>query len=83
MHMQVMDAPDIRWAALTGEAGGGHGDEGDEHGGDAADYDLETFRLGIVEGKHSDGEPLDPNMPRWTMSEEDLNDLLDYLKSLP
>jgi hypothetical protein len=82
MHMQVMDAPDIRWSALVGEAGEGHGDEGDEHGGDAADYDLETFRLAVVEGKHPDGEPLDADMPRWTMSEEDLSDLLEYLKDL-
>lgn len=83
MHMQVMDAPDIRWSALLSEAGEGHGDEEDEHGhGDAADYDLETFQLAVVEGKHPDGEPLDASMPRWTMSEEDLNDLLDYLKGL-
>lgn len=82
MHMRVMDAPDIRWSALVGEAGEGHGDEGDEHGGDAADYDLETFRLAVVEGKHPDGEALDADMPRWTMSEEDLSDLLEYLKGL-
>ena len=83
MHMQVMDASDIRWSALIAEAGEGHGGEGDEHGGEAADYHLDTFRLAVVEGKHPDGEPLNDNMPRWTMSEEDLSDLLDYLKSLP
>ena len=82
MHMTVMDAPDIRWSALIAEAGEGHGGEGDEHGGEAADYDLDTFRLAVVEGKHPDGEPLNDNMPRWTMSEEDLEDLLGYLKSL-
>ncbi len=76
MHAQVMDAPDIRWSALTAQAGEGHG-------GEAAEYDLETFRVAVVEGKHPDGDPLNADMPRWTMSEEDLNDLLDYLKSLP
>jgi hypothetical protein len=82
MHMQVMDAPDIRWSALVAEAGEGHGDGGDAHGDDAADYDLETFRLAVVEGKHPDGESLDSDMPRWTMSDEDLSDLLEYLKGL-
>ena len=75
MRMQVMDAPDIRWSALIAEAGEGHG-------GEAADYGLETFRSAVVEGTHPDGKPLNSNMPRWTMSEEDLNDLLNYLKSL-
>lgn len=82
MHMQVMDASDIRWSALTGEADEGHGTKGDEHGDEAAEYDLTTFRLAVVEGKHPDGEPLKADMPRWTMSEEDLNDLLNYLKTL-
>ncbi|NQU75124.1 MAG: c-type cytochrome [Planctomycetes bacterium] len=77
MHMQVMDAPDIRGAALAGE---GHEGEESEHGGQ---YDLETFRLAVVEGRHPDGELLDADMPRWTMSDEDLGDLLDYLESLP
>ncbi len=35
-----------------------------------------------VEGRHPDGEPLNGNMPRWTMSEEDLNDLQEYLRGL-
>jgi hypothetical protein len=82
MHMQVMDAPDIRWPALVGEAGEGHGGE-EDHEGYAADYDFDTFRLAVVEGKHPDGEPLNADMPRWTMNEKDLSDLLDYLKSLP
>ena len=44
---------------------------------------METFRLAVVEGRHPDGELLDADMPRWTMSDEDLGDLLDYLESLP
>lgn len=82
MHMQVMDAPDVRWSALIGEAAEGHGDA-EEHADHAADYNLDTFRLAVVEGKHPDGEPLNSDMPRWTVGREDLNDLLDYLKSLP
>jgi len=36
-----------------------------------------------VDGKHPDNQPLDDDMPRWKMSEQDLGDLADYLKSLP
>ncbi len=80
MHMQVMEAPDIRYAALRDEAGE-HANEGheDEH----RDYTLEDFRLAVVEGKHPDGEPLSTDMPRWQISDQDLADLLEFLKSLP
>ena len=79
MHMQVMDAPDIRWSTLAGE------DEHAEEEGDHAhaEYDLETFRLAVVEGKHAGGEALSRDMPRWNMSDDDLADLMEYLKSLP
>lgn len=80
MHMEVMDAPDIRWSALAGEAldeGGHDGDE--EHAGE---YDLETFRRAVVEGEHPDGEPLSPDMPRWQMSDDSLEALQGYLMSL-
>jgi hypothetical protein len=82
MQMQVMDAPNIRWSALTAEGGEGHGDSDDEHGDDGTDYDLETFRQAVEDGMHSDGESLDDDMPRWGMSDEDLSDLLNYLQSL-
>ncbi len=77
MHMTVMDAPDIRIAALAAEEEGeaGHGGEGG--------YSLEDFRRAVVEGRHPDGEPLDPNMPRWQLNDRDLADLYDYLASLP
>lgn len=80
MHMQVMDAPDIRYAALQGETGE-HG--GDEHGDEGGEYSLEDFRIAVIEGKHPDGESLSRDMPRWQMSDEDLADLFDFLKSLP
>jgi hypothetical protein len=81
MHMDVMDAPDIRYSALTGEEDGHGGDEphGDEHSG----YDLETFRMAVVEGKHPNGEALNRDMPRWRMDDEDLVDLFEFLKTLP
>jgi cytochrome c oxidase subunit 2 len=81
MHMQVMDAPDIRYAALQGESDE-HGEDGhgDEHG---AEYTLEDFRLAVIEGKHPDGEALSRDMPRWQMDEQDLRDLFEFLTSVP
>jgi len=79
MHMQVMDAPDTRYEALQGEAGE-HGD--DEHGDEHGEYSLEDFRLAVVEGKHPDGDSFSRDMPRWQISDEDLADLFEFLKSL-
>lgn len=81
MHMQVMDAPNITYAALSedhDEEGGEQADMNDEHG----EYGLEQFRQAVIEGTHLDGDPLDANMPRWQMSDEDLADLLEFLKLL-
>lgn len=75
MHMQVMNAPDIRWQTLAQEK---HVKEG-EH----TAYDLETFRLAVVMGEHPDGERLSEDMPRWQMGDADLADLSEFLKTLP
>lgn len=81
--MQTMNAPDIRWSVLAGEMDGEHGGEsGEGHG--SGEYNLETFRLAVVEGKHpDDATPLSTNMPRWKISNDDLTDLITYLKTLP
>ena len=39
----------------------------------------EEIKIAITKGKH---DTLDWCMPRWQMSEEDLNDIIDYLKRL-
>ena len=78
MGMQVMDAPDIRWDSLAAEED--HGSE--EEGHMDVEYDLEIFRMAVVDGLHPDGEPLDDNMPRWNIGEEDLVDLAEYLMTL-
>ncbi|MGW8251125.1 MAG: c-type cytochrome, partial [Anaerolineales bacterium] len=75
MHMQVMDAPDIRFQALTEESG----EHGDEHG----EYSLEDFRHAVVDGEHPDGDPLSREMPRWRINDQDLEDLFAFIKSLP
>jgi mono/diheme cytochrome c family protein len=65
MHMQIMDAPDIRWSTLQGE------------------FDAEKFRLAVGEGKDPDGTQLTTDMPRWNISNDDLADLIAFLKTLP
>lgn len=42
----------------------------------------ELIKRAITEGLNPAGEPLDRTMPRWQMSEEDLDDLLEFLKTL-
>ena len=81
MHMQVMDAPDIRWSALAGEQEEAGEADGHEHA--HAEYALETFGLAVVDGQHPNGVPLSSEMPRWNMSDDDLADLAAYLQSLP
>lgn len=81
MHMQQMDAPDIRYSVLAGKA-----DEADEHGGDdhhAEEYGLESFGQAVVFGQHPDGDLFNWDMPRWEIDEDDLFDLFEYLKTLP
>lgn len=63
-------APKITYKALT---------EG-EHEGHR--YTEEDIKRAIREGIEPDGEELDPCMPRWKMSDEDLNDLIEFLKTL-
>jgi hypothetical protein len=82
MHMDVMDAPDIRYSALSSDAvSGEHRD--DDHTDEHNEYDLAAFRLAVVEGKHPDGDDLSREMPLWQIDDEDLADLFEYLKSLP
>ena len=77
-----MDAPDIRYEALNSEAGEHENNkDGMEH--TQGEYVIDAFRQAVVEGKHPDGEALSADMPRWTLSDEDLAALLEYLKLLP
>jgi len=77
MHMQQMEAPDIRYSALINDH-----DEGEEEML-MDEYDLEAFRNAVVFGQHPDGDSLNYDMPRWEMRDSDLSDLLDFLKTLP
>ncbi|MDF1532578.1 MAG: cytochrome c [Methanosarcinales archaeon] len=71
--MGVEIPPDITYDALTGE----HGEE-EEH----PPYTNESIKTAIKDGLDPAGEPLDPTMPRWQMSDADLDDMVEYLKTL-
>jgi mono/diheme cytochrome c family protein len=78
MMMRVFEVPDIRYQTLTSAE---HGEESEgemEH----EPFTDETIKRAITEGVEPDGEPLDWPMPRWTMSNENLDDLLEFLKTL-
>jgi len=76
MMMRVFEAPDIRYETLTAE------EMEHEEGEDHPPYTDEDIKRAITEGVEPNGEPLDWPMPRWTMSDEDLDDLLEFLKTL-
>lgn len=75
MMMWDIDVPNITWEHLT-EAEHGNGDEAHPP------YDDESLGKAITEGIEPDGEELNDFMPRWQMSDEDLGDLIEYLKTL-
>lgn len=86
MHMDVMDAPDIRLAALQGELeeqadSGEEDDHDDGHDEGHQGYDLETFKQAVVLGQHPGGEPLNRDMPKWDLGDEDLADLFEFISS--
>ncbi len=68
---------DIRYDVLTGKVSQ-PGGEKMEH----PPYTDATIRRAITQGIDPAGKPLDWTMPRWQMSEQDLNDLVAYLKTL-
>lgn len=72
------EAPDIRYSTLTTTSHAGH--EGHEEGGEP--YTEELIKRAITQGLNSEGKHLEPPMPVFQISESDLNDLLEYLKSV-
>ena len=47
------------------------------------EFDAETFRLAMVQGQDPDGTQLNTDMPRWNIGDDDLADVIAYLKTLP
>ncbi|TGC11597.1 hypothetical protein CUN85_00745 [Methanolobus halotolerans] len=75
--MMAYEIPsDITYESLTSEE---HDmEEGEGH----PPYTNETIKIAIREGIDPSGDELDPVMPRWHMSDEDLDDLIEYLRGL-
>jgi len=76
--MMVREIPeDIRYEALVS---GEHEEEGEkEH---VEQYTDELIIRAIREGLDPDGKPLDAGMPRWRLSDRDVRDVVEYLKTL-
>ena len=47
------------------------------------EFDAEKFRLAVTKGQDPDGTQLKTDMPRWNIGNDDLADLIVYLKTLP
>ncbi|MFQ5846514.1 MAG: c-type cytochrome [Candidatus Methylomirabilales bacterium] len=71
--------PDIRYAVLTEEEAHRHRQEEEER---HPPYTDTLIKRAITEGLNPAGKSLDWTMPRWQMTEEDLDDLIAYLKTL-
>lgn len=70
----------IKAPALTAQALIDESEHDDGHG-DHATYNRESLRLAISEGLDPNQAELHPAMPRWTMDESDMSDLINYLTS--
>jgi hypothetical protein len=79
MMMETFQVPDIRYGNLTAAAGGWTSEEDHE---EHPPYTDETIKEAITLGVDPSGDPLDWPMPTWRMSESDLEDLLDFIKTL-
>ena len=88
MMMDWFEAPDIRYQTLIGTGAEGAsgtvaaGDTAAEHDEGHLPYTDELIRRAITQGLDPEGDPLTFPMPRWRMSQSDLEELIDYMKQL-
>jgi hypothetical protein len=75
MMMGTVEVPNIQYEHLTEVD---HGEGADEH----PPYNDETIKRAITEGFNPAGDRLDWPMPVWNMSDEQLNELIMFLKTL-
>ncbi len=67
MMMVTFNAPDIRWGTLSQMN---------------PPYTTDTLKRAITQGEDEEGKPLEWQMPRWQMTDSDLNDLVNYIQTL-
>jgi cytochrome c oxidase subunit II len=70
MMMQRIEVPGITWTELTSPDS------------DHPPFTEETLKRAITRGVDETGEALKYPMPRWQMSDSDLNDLVGFIKTL-
>jgi len=75
MMMRTFVAPDIRFQTLATP-------RKNDQGEDEPIFTEATVKRAITEGVDPDGKDLEWPMPRWSMSAADLDDLVQYLKTL-
>jgi len=46
------------------------------------EFDAKQFRLAVTKGQDPNGTQLNTDMPRWNIGNDDLADLIAYLKTL-
>jgi mono/diheme cytochrome c family protein len=71
---------DIRYTVLTASEQQKEGGKKEEM--DHPPFTDATIKQAITQGVDPANKPLDWTMPRWQMADQDLNDVLEYLKSL-
>ncbi len=76
MMMTTVEAPNIRWEQLVEE------EHHEEHGEEHPAYTAQTFKRAVTEGINPSGDELHWAMPRWDMTEGQLEDLIGYLQAL-
>ena len=67
--MAQYDVPNITWPMLTGPDY-------------VPPYTTDAVKQAITQGIDQQGTSLDPFMPRWSMSAQDLSDLVSYLQTI-
>ena len=74
--MASFTAPDIRWSVLTST-------ESTESGGSASTpFDEASFARAVRDGLDPEGQPLEPPMPHWQLTDQEMRDLIAYVKTL-
>lgn len=69
-----LNVPDIRYSTLSEP----HEEDGEQQDG----WSDEDIARAVREGEEPDGDELSRYMPRWDMSDDDMDALIDYLKEL-
>ena len=76
MFMMMVDIPPLRWKYLTDP--GGHTHPG---GRNHPPFTEASFKSCVLAGIDPGGNTLNTMMPRWEMSGEDLDRLIEYLRT--